>query len=134
MALSRRTTSAAIALAPWEMASYGVLINYGSDPNDVTPKASAAAEKALELDPALARPHAVLGYNKILYDWNFPGGEAEFRRAFELDPSDATSHQWFSETLSYIGGRAQESIDEGNRARQLDPLSPMLFRLHHPHF
>jgi len=106
--------------------AYGVLINYGSDPNDVTPKASAAAEKALELDPALARPHAVLGYNKMLYDWNFPGGEAEFRRAFELDPSDATSHQWFSETLSYIGGRAQESIDEGNRARQLDPLSPII--------
>lgn len=46
----------------------GVLINYGSDRNDVTPKASAAAEKALELDPA--RPHAVLGYNKMLYDWN----------------------------------------------------------------
>jgi tetratricopeptide (TPR) repeat protein len=73
--------------------AYGVLINYGSDPNDVTPKASAAAEKALELDPTLARPHAVLGYNKMLYDWDFSGGEAEFRRAFELDPSDASAHQ-----------------------------------------
>jgi eukaryotic-like serine/threonine-protein kinase len=106
--------------------AYGVLTNYGSDPNDVTPKASAAAEKALELDPTLARPHAILGYNKMLYDWDFSGGEAEFRRAVRLDPSDATPHQWFSETLSYIGGRAQESIDEGNRARQLDPLSPII--------
>ena len=109
-----------------ERRAYGVLTNYGSDPNDVTPKASAAAEKALELDPTLARPHAILGYNKMLYDWDFSGGEAEFRRAFRLDPSDATPHQWFSETLSYIGGRAQESIDEGNRARQLDPLSPII--------
>jgi eukaryotic-like serine/threonine-protein kinase len=106
--------------------AYGVLTNYGSDPNDVTPKASAAAEKALALDPTLARPHAVLGYSKMLYNWDFPGGEAEFRRAFELDPSDATAHQWFSETLSYIGGRAQESIDEGSRAHQLDPLSPII--------
>ncbi len=106
--------------------AYGVLTNYGSDPNDVTPKASAAAEKALELDSTLARPHAILGYNKMLYDWDFSGGEAEFRRAFRLDPSDATPHQWFSETLSYIGGRKQESIDEGNRARQLDPLSPII--------
>jgi tetratricopeptide (TPR) repeat protein len=106
--------------------AYGVLINYGSDPNDVTPKATAAAEKALELDPTLARPHAVLGYNKMLYDWQFSGGEVEFRRAFELDPSDASAHQWFSETLSYIGGRAQESIDEGNQARRLDPLSPIV--------
>ncbi len=106
--------------------AYGVLTNYGNDPNDVTPKASAAAKKALELDPTLARPHAVLGYSKMLYNWDFPGGEAEFRRAFELDPSDATAHQWFSETLSYIGGRAQESIDEGSRAHQLDPLSPII--------
>jgi TolB-like protein/predicted Ser/Thr protein kinase len=106
--------------------AYGVLTNYGSDPNDVTLKASAAAKKALELDPTLARPHAVLGYSKMLYNWDFPGGEAEFRRAFELDPSDATAHQWFSETLSYIGGRAQESIDEGSRAHQLDPLSPII--------
>jgi len=106
--------------------AYGVLINYGSDPNDVTPKASAAAEKALELDPTLARPHAVLGYNKMLYDWDFSGGEAEFRRAFERDPSDASAHQWFSEALSYIGGRVQESIDEGNLARRLDPLSPII--------
>ena len=106
--------------------AYGVLINYGSDPNDVTPKATATAEKALELDPTLARPHAVLGYNKMLYDWKFSGGEVEFRRAFELDPSDASAHQWFSETLSYLGGRAQESIDEGNQARRLDPLSPII--------
>jgi tetratricopeptide (TPR) repeat protein len=62
----------------------------------------------------------------MLYDWDFAGGEAEFRKAFRLDPSDATPHQWFSETLSYLGGRAQESIDEGNRARQLDPLSPII--------
>ena len=38
----------------------------------------------------------------------------------------ASSHQWFSETLSYIGGRVQESIDEGNQARRLDPLSPII--------
>jgi serine/threonine protein kinase/tetratricopeptide (TPR) repeat protein len=106
--------------------AYGVLTNYGSDPNDVTPKSSTAAERALELDPTLARPHAILGYNKMLYDWDFSGGEAEFRRALELDPSDASAHQWFSETLSYMGGRVQESIDEGNQARRLDALSPII--------
>ncbi len=60
------------------------------------------------------------------YNWDFSGGEAEFRKAFELDPSDATAHQWFAEILSYIGGRAQESIDEANRAHELDPLSPVI--------
>ena len=106
--------------------AYGVLPNNGGDANDVIPKSNAAAEKALELDPTLARPHAVLGANKMEYDWDFSGGEAEYRRALELDPSDATAHQWLSQDLSYIGGRVQESIDEANRAHQLDPLSPMI--------
>ena len=106
--------------------AYGVQSGYGSDPNDVTPKSDAAAKKALELDPTLARPHAVLGNNKVSYSWDFSGGEAEYRRAFELDPSDATAHQWFSQSLAEIGGRAQEAIDEANRAYQLDPLSPII--------
>jgi TolB-like protein len=106
--------------------AYSVLSSFGGDPNDVIPKSNAAAEKALELDPTLARPHALLGANKMQFNWDFSGGEAESRKALELDPSDATAHQWFSENLAYIGGRAQESIDEANRAHQLDPLSPII--------
>jgi tetratricopeptide (TPR) repeat protein len=106
--------------------SYGVLSDFGDDPSDLIPKADAAAAKALELDPTLARPHAGLGYNKMGYYRDFAGGEAEFRKALELDPSDATSHQWFAEALAYMGGRASESIDEANRAHHLDPLSPII--------
>jgi serine/threonine protein kinase/tetratricopeptide (TPR) repeat protein len=106
--------------------AYSVLSDYGSEPNEVIPRSNAAAEKALELDPTLARPHAVLAVNKFQYSWDFSGGETEFRKAFELDPSDATAHQWFAENLSYIGGRAQEAIDESHRAHELDPLSPII--------
>jgi serine/threonine protein kinase/tetratricopeptide (TPR) repeat protein len=106
--------------------TYSVLTSYGGDPNDLVPKSSAIAKKALDLDPTLARPHAVLGFNKMNYDWDFAGGEAEFRKALELDPNDATAYQWFSESLAFIGGRAQESIDEANRAHQLDPVSPII--------
>jgi serine/threonine protein kinase/TolB-like protein len=106
--------------------AYAVLPSYGSDPRDVIPKADAAARKALEIDPTLARPHADLGLNKTLYNLDFPGGEAELRKAIELDPSDATAHQWFAQGLSYVGGRTQEAIDEANRAHQLDPLSPIV--------
>jgi|CZKC01.1.fsa_nt_gi TolB-like protein/predicted Ser/Thr protein kinase/cytochrome c-type biogenesis protein CcmH/NrfG len=106
--------------------AYSVLTAYGSDASEVTPKADAAARKALELDPSLAHPHAVLAASKMEFYWDFAGGEAEYRKAFELDPSDATAHQWFSEDLAVIGGRAQEAIDEATRARQLDPLSPIM--------
>jgi len=106
--------------------TYGVASDFGGDPNELVPKSDAAAAKALELDPTLARPHAGLAYNKMAYYWDFAGGEAEFRKAIELDPSDATTHQWFAEALGMMGGRAQEAIDEINRAHQLDPLSPII--------
>jgi serine/threonine protein kinase/tetratricopeptide (TPR) repeat protein len=105
---------------------YVVMGSFGGDANESSAKGKAAAEKALELDPTLARAHADLGIVKMQHDWDFAGGEAEFRRAFELDPSDATAHQWFSQCISYLGGRAHESIEEGNLARQLDPLSPII--------
>jgi TolB-like protein/Tfp pilus assembly protein PilF/predicted Ser/Thr protein kinase len=106
--------------------AYSVLSAYGSDPNEVIPKSTLVAEKALELDPALARPHAVLAATEMEYTLNFSKGEAEYRKALELDPSDATCHQWLSEDLSNLGGRVEESIEEAKRARQLDPLSPIM--------
>ncbi len=105
--------------------SYGVLPTYGGDLTDY-PKADAAARTALELDPTLGHPHALIGSDWLQHDWDFSGGEAEYRKAVQLDPSDATGHQWFSEDLGALGGRVQESIDEANRARQLDPLSPII--------
>jgi serine/threonine protein kinase/Tfp pilus assembly protein PilF len=106
--------------------AYGVLPNYGGDPKEFTPKADAAARKALELDPNLAGPHALLASDKAAVDWDFAGGEAEFRKALELDPSDATTHQWYSEMLDGLPGRSQDAIDEINRAHELDPLSPII--------
>jgi tetratricopeptide (TPR) repeat protein len=60
------------------------------------------------------------------YDWDFAGGEAEFKKAFELDPNDATAHQWYALNLGWIGGREQEALAEINRARQVDPLSAVI--------
>ena len=105
---------------------YAVISVYGEgDAGDFFSKSAAAAHKALELDSTLARPHADLGLGKMQYYWDFAGGEAELRKAIELDPSDATAHQWLSQSLSYIR-RAREAIDEGKRAHELDPLSPII--------
>jgi TolB-like protein/predicted Ser/Thr protein kinase len=105
---------------------YTVFPVYGAKATDVVPKSNAVARKALELDPTLAHPHAVLAGNYDEYDWDFAGGEAEYKKAFELDPNDATAHQWYSQDIGWIGGREQEAMDEMNRARQLDPLSPII--------
>jgi len=106
--------------------AYGILPDYNGTPNENFPKSNAAARKALMLDATLARPHAILGYSEMEYDWDFTGGEAEFKKALELDPNDATAHQWYAEHIGSIGGREQEALAEANRAHQLDPLSPII--------
>ena len=108
---------------------YSVLPNFGGNPNEDFPKSNGAARKALELDPTLAHPHAVLGSNEMQYDWDFAGGEAEFKKSFELDPNDATAHQWYADDIGMIGGREQEALAEVNRAHELDPLSPVISRV-----
>jgi TolB-like protein/Tfp pilus assembly protein PilF len=108
--------------------AYSVLHFFGGNPSEDFPKSNAAARKALELDPTLARPHAVLGNNETEFDWDFAGGESEFKKAIELDPGDATAHQWYGEKLSVLG-RHQEALSEINRARELDPLSPVITRV-----
>jgi serine/threonine protein kinase/TolB-like protein/tetratricopeptide (TPR) repeat protein len=106
--------------------AYGILPNFGGAPSENYPKSNVAARKALELDATLARPHAELGANEMEYDWDFAGGEAEFKKAFELDSNDATAHQWYAEDIGWIGGREREALAEANRAHQLDPLSAIM--------
>jgi tetratricopeptide (TPR) repeat protein len=106
--------------------AYSVLPGHGGIPSQDYPRSNAAARKALELDATLAHPHAVLGNNEMQYDWDFAGGEAEFKKALELDPNDATTHHWYAVSIGMIGGREQEALAEINRAQQLDPLSPII--------
>jgi TolB-like protein/Tfp pilus assembly protein PilF len=108
--------------------AYSVMPNFGGNPAEDFPKSNVAARKALELDPSLARPHAVLGINETEYDWDFVSGEAEFKKAIELDPNDATAHQWYAEKLSQQDRHA-EALAEIRRAQELDPSSLVIRRV-----
>jgi len=106
--------------------AYSVLVGHGGTPSENCPRSNAAARKALELDATLAHPHAVLGSNEMQCDSDFAGGAAEFKKAFDLDPNDATAHHWYAVEIGMIGGREQEALAEINRAHQLDPLAPII--------
>src|SRR5437764_9749742 len=64
-------------------------------PKEKMPKAKAAAMRALELDETLAEAHTSLARVLHIYDWDWPGAEKEFKRAIELNPRYATTHQWY---------------------------------------
>jgi serine/threonine protein kinase/Flp pilus assembly protein TadD len=91
-------------------------------PKEVMPKAEAAARRALEIDPALAEAHAVLGDFKMSYEFDWAGADSEFKRAVELDPSYPTAHHWYSIRL-LVFGRFDEALAEIKRAQELDPIS-----------
>lgn len=91
-------------------------------PTEAFPKAKEAVTKALELDDSLAEAHAILGFIKFWFDWDWAGSESEFRRAIELNPNNADAHRGYAHLLSNIG-RHEEALREVERARELDPLS-----------
>jgi len=93
--------------------------------SEARPKAKAAAEKAIALDDSSAEAHTSLANFKLWYEYDWAGSEAEFRRAFELNPNYAFAHDQFGIGLSFQG-RFDEAIAEGKRAAALDPLSPQI--------
>ncbi len=103
--------------------AYTLLPLYGgASPADALPKARAAANKAIQLDPTLGEPHAVLG-NLLTATFEFPESMREFEKAIALNPNDATTHHWFGDSLLECIGDHDRSIAEHKRALELDPLS-----------
>jgi TolB-like protein/DNA-binding winged helix-turn-helix (wHTH) protein/Tfp pilus assembly protein PilF len=106
--------------------AYVLLSSYGDvGPSSALAKAQEAADRALQLGGGLAEAHTVLGAVKTDRDWDWPGAEAEYRRALELNPSYPTARHWYSLHLSRLG-RTQQAEVEIQRARALDPLSTII--------
>jgi DNA-binding winged helix-turn-helix (wHTH) protein/TolB-like protein/Flp pilus assembly protein TadD len=89
------------------------------------PMAKIAAEMALARNEAIAEVHATLGFVKTFFEWDWHAGEAEFRRAIELNSTYATARHWYAIHLMSLG-RTSESLAQMSRAQQLDPLSPII--------
>jgi eukaryotic-like serine/threonine-protein kinase len=99
--------------------------NGDADPHVVFPKAEAAAQKAVELDPSLSRAHAALAIGLSRYDWDRTAAEREFKLAIELSPNDSWAPAMYAEMLS-LQGRHAEAIAQASRARELDPISGLV--------
>jgi TolB-like protein/tetratricopeptide (TPR) repeat protein len=107
--------------------SYAWLGFFGAlPPNEVMPKARAAAETAIALDASLAEAHTSLGYVKALYDFDWPGAEREFKRGIELNAGLSDAHFGYGIVYLMPQGRQAEALREMQLARELDPLSPII--------
>jgi serine/threonine protein kinase/tetratricopeptide (TPR) repeat protein len=108
--------------------SYALHVDYRSVPvTEGFESAKAYARKAIELDESLAEAHASLAWSLFIYDWDFTGAEREFKRAIELAPGYATSHQWYA-FLLIARGQIEEALIEAHMSQELDPGSVSIRR------
>ena len=81
--------------------AYRVLALAGESPaTEEFPKAKAAAVKALQIDGELADAHAILGSVVFWYDWKWKDAESHLKRALELEPNGADTHEAYANVLS----------------------------------
>ncbi len=132
LAKSRGFLQQAIARDPQFAAAYSALADVcvtlayesGGTPSTAEDMTCArqAATRALELDDTLSEAYGVLGTVQFSYDYDHVSAEKSFRRALELNPSDARTHMWYAVALA-PQHRLDEAIAQAREAKDLDPLS-----------
>ena len=98
---------------------YGIV-----DPRQVSPKARAAAMKALELDNTLAEAHEAVATSNLL-DFDWASAEREFKRSLELNPNYSLAHFHYAVFLSSLG-RFKEAVSEAKEGQNREPMSPFM--------
>ena len=94
---------------------------------EVLAKANYNALKAVEIDDSLAEGHVSLATIKFQYlDWL--GADREYKRALELNPNYTYGHAIYAQYLSFCG-RFDEAAVEIKRAREIEPLERLTFRV-----
>jgi len=93
--------------------------SYSNKGNATWPLAEDSAARALELDPQLAEPHAILGvFAESRGEWG--NAQRHYSDAVRREAKSATINYWYSEFLAKVGNY-EASIRYNVAASQLDP-------------
>ena len=91
---------------------------------EIYPRAKELALNALRARQDLGEAHAALASVKRLFEWDWPGAEAEYLTALVLSSNAAIVHQAYGAHLAATG-RADDALRELRRSEEIDPLSPI---------
>jgi TolB-like protein/Flp pilus assembly protein TadD len=106
---------------------YGMLGESGRMPyEEAFSRQKAEALQAIQLDDSLPEAHAELANSAMTLDRDWPTAEAEFRRALELNPNSAPSHEKYAFFLVRTG-HPEQALAEVQRSIDLDPVSTSTF-------
>jgi TolB-like protein/Tfp pilus assembly protein PilF len=85
-------------------------------------KVREAALNALRIDDEEAEAHVYLAETKRILDWDLDGAEAEYKRAFEIDPN-STSSNYFIAAFYGARGDREQALAYLQRTSKIDPAS-----------
>lgn len=91
-------------------------------PSEALHECRQAALQALRLDATLAEAESCRGWVKAFRDWDWWGGERDFRHAIEVNSSSADAHRLYAWYLSAMG-RHNEAITHALKASEVEPDS-----------
>jgi serine/threonine-protein kinase len=93
-------------------------------PSDLLPRANAALDRALRLDPGLPEAHAARATVLARHERDWAAAEHQYRWAIRLAPGLAQAHHEYATEFLAPNGRFAEAHAESRHARELDPFSP----------
>jgi TolB-like protein/tetratricopeptide (TPR) repeat protein len=93
-------------------------------PDSLMRLAQKSAERALELDPAIADAHLALA-NVNMRDFRLNEARRHFLAALADSPLDPTAHAWYGDYLARMA-MIDSALAEKRRAVELEPLSALL--------
>ena len=92
------------------------------EPTAAYAKATAAANKAIELDPANPEAHIYLADAMLSVNYDWAGAQGEIQKALALNTNDPSAHEWNGIFL-LVQGRFEQAVEELRTAAELDPLN-----------
>jgi serine/threonine protein kinase/tetratricopeptide (TPR) repeat protein len=104
--------------------TYNVAASYhvGITPLQARLLGDEASLKAVELGDNLSEAHSARAM-ALSQEWKWNEADAEFRRAIELNPNNATAHYFYAFGVLQPENRLDRALEEFRTALSLDPLS-----------
>ena len=97
-------------------------ISHYLSPQEAYAESKKWAQKALETDDTIAEPYISLASISLWYDWNWEAARNNYKRALELNPSNADAHHWYADYFKAMGNY-EEALVSMKRSHEIDPLS-----------
>lgn len=92
---------------------------------EVEPRVMAAIQSGLALDPNLVEGHTALAGLLAFAQRDWAGGEREYKRALEIDPTYSNARMWYGFYLEAMG-RHDEQLEHARRGLEVDPFNLLL--------